>query len=162
MKKFAICCLVLAVAAVFVPTSQAQQDYCLTFTNFSDQVHMEFTDAGGITGNLAWGDWDWEGPGTTPTSLIGTLRLPRLNLASRPYDPGTGYVFAYSTGFVFKGNGQGGNFDLAASCGIDCGSGGFFFQLDQPYTVAKGSCGFDARNNGKPRLLDSRMIGLKR
>lgn len=154
MKKLAIYCLVLAMAVVFVPASQAAQ-YCLSFTNFCDSVQIDFANVGGITGNLSWGDWDWEcGFGTTST--IGQLALPKLTEATRAVDAGSGYPSAYSTLFVFKGNKQGGNFDLSFTCGLDCGFTGFF-QTNQPYTVTPGTCGL-APNNGKPRLTESRFM----
>lgn len=144
MKKLAICCLVLALAAIFVPTSQASPR-CITFTNFCDQIQYDTTVVGGVTGTVFYGDWDWFCTPGSSTSIIGNGGS-KLKVATRPvyYT----YTFAYTAGFTFRKSDH--LFDLMATTGL--AGGALYFQYNQPWTQAGGTCGFAKPSNGKPRL----------
>jgi len=164
MKKLAICALVLGLAAFAVPKSHAAQQ-CIHFTNFCDSIEIEQQTVNGEFGIVYWGDWDWECTGDpNDTNIIGTNKAPALAqkkfaLGTRPVDSssGTDIPFAYSAMFVF--NKVDHLFDLYGTLGdTDEGGGSAIpFQLAQPWTVTKGSCGY-AAPNGKPRLLANRPI----
>jgi len=145
MKKLAICCLVMALAALFVPVSQAAPR-CITFTNFCDRIEFDTTNVGGVEGTVFFGSWDWECASDPTSSIIGNGGT-KFKVGTRPIYVGTDYAFAYSAGFTFKKAGL--LFDLYGTNGPSA----FAFQLAQPWTQASGSCGFArTHSNGKARL----------
>jgi hypothetical protein len=151
MKKLAICCLVLAVAAIFVPVSQAAPR-CITFTNFCDQIQYDTAAVGGINGTILWGNWDWLCNFEASANVAGNGGA-KLKLGTRPYSAVYAYLSPYSFGFAFAKSSH--LFGLQGNNGGLNGGGAFVVQDNQPWTQATGSCGFTLKthkNNGKPRL----------
>jgi len=146
MKKLVLSCLVLAMALILVPQSQSATAYCISLTNFCDQISLTSNDVGGIQGVLLAGAWDWECLGDfTTTTIAGTPPAGRTYLATRPVYSGTNYAFAYTTMFSLKKSGSG--FDL-----YGVGSDSILaFQLDQGWSYSSGPC--RQRRSNLPRAL---------
>jgi len=142
MKKFALCCLVLALAVMVVPQSQAAS-YCISLTNFCDTINLTSANVGGIQGVELYGAWDWECLGDySSASIAGTPPSGKTYLATRPVYSGTPYAFAYTAMFSLKKSG--GAFDLYGNTAASL----FAFQLDQPWSFSNGAC--RAHRNNKP------------
>jgi hypothetical protein len=132
MKKFAICCAVLVVAAMVVPAAQAATK-CYHLTNFCDGVQSTTIFVGGVQGTEAVGLWDWKclGVGTGTLTSGGTGKF------------GTQPVYPYSGGSPAGFNA---NFSFRASTltfdlyGTTDGLTTFSFVTAQPYTTSKGGC----------------------
>ncbi len=132
MKKFAICCAVLVVAAMFVPAAQAGTK-CYVLTNFCDGVQVNQIFVGGVQGTEVVGLWDWVcirgGDGTLISggpNKFGTQPL-------YPFHGGT--PSGFNANFTFKGLTH--TFDLYATTD---GTTTFAFQTAQPYTSHSGAC----------------------
>ncbi len=140
MKMFAICCLVLAVAVMFVPAAQAGTK-CYHLTNFCDGLQATQIFVGGNQGTEEVGLWDWlclaNGSGTLQTggpNKFGTA-------PTYPYT--SGHAYGFSANFTFKSLTH--TFDLY---GTFDGSTTFAFQTAQPYTTTAGPCNPLARQTG--------------
>jgi len=134
MKKFALCCLVLALAVMVVPQSQAAS-YCVSLTNFCDTINLTSANVGGVQGIELYGAWDWECLGDYSTaSIAGTAPAAKTYLATRPVYSGTPYAFAYTAMFSLKASGK--VFDLYGNTATSL----FAFQLGQGYNYTSGAC----------------------
>jgi len=143
MKKFAICVMVLMVAAAFVPNAQAAapKTYCYVLTNFCDGIQMTQIHVGGIQGTESVGLWDWlclkAGTGSLMAGGVDKFGTQPLY----PYSGGTGSGF--SANFTFnkvKGFDLYGTFDGATANA---------FQTSQPYTKQAGACNPLAPRTGR-------------
>jgi hypothetical protein len=142
MKKLAVLA-VLAMAVVASGVTPASAT-CLTFTNFCDRIQLHVDGA-----KNAYGIWDWTCNGVDLTSIIGRVPGPDLSMGTRPVY--AGFPFQYSTNFVFHKDSQ--LFDLYGTEGTVI----FAFQLDQPWTITPGKCGFaGSRISNKPPMLGNR------
>ena len=134
MKKFALCCLVLALAVMVVPQSQAAT-YCITLTSFCDQIQLTSQSVGGVQKTILYGAWDWECTGDlTDASIAGDPPGATTYLGTRPIYVGTDYAFAYTAEWSLKKSGF--LFDLygvTASSAIP-------FQLGQGWVLNNGAC----------------------
>lgn len=139
MKKLTICCLVIAVSALFTPVAQAGTK-CIHLTNFCDG--LEITSFPTIAGTAVVGLWDWVCLGNNTGSLIAGAPTKFGGQPIYPYSGGTGSGFAG----LFALNGSLHEFDLWGS--MD-GFTVFAFQTNQPYTTTKGKCNPLARTNPK-------------
>ena len=133
MKKFAICCAILVVAAMMVPGAQAATK-CYHFTNFCDVVQVSQYHVGGIQGNEVVGLWDWlcfgAGDGTEVVggpNKFGTQPV-------YPYHGGSA-IYGFASNFTFKPLVAA--FDLYAT--FD-GMTTVAFQTNQPFTTTAGAC----------------------
>ena len=142
MKKFAICCLAIAVIALFAPAAFATPvTTCYHLTYFCDGVQ-----ATGPSGGEDAALWDWlclaNGTGTLaigPHKKFGTQPL-------YPYSGGSGQGFAAN--FVFKITGL---FNLPAT---QDGATIFYFQKNSPYTTTTGACSpLHAKSNLRPSTV---------
>lgn len=134
MKKFAICCLVLAVVAMFVPTAYANpKTFCYHLTYFCDGVQATNFGVGPVQGIESVGLWDWVclGAGT------GTLMSGGNNkFGTQPLYPFSGGTPAgFNANFTF--NRSLGVFDLY---GTFDGMTTFAFQHNSPFTLSAGPC----------------------
>jgi len=140
MKMFAICCLVLAVAVMFVPAAQAGTK-CYHLTNFCDGLQSTTIFVGGDQGTESVGLWDWLCFGNN----TGTLQSGGPNKFGTqplyPYSGGSGQGF--QANFTFKPVNH--TFDLYAT---QDGHTTFAFQTAQPYTTTNGNCNPLARQTG--------------
>ncbi len=143
MKKFAVCCLAVVAAALFVPAATAGTT-CFHLTNFCDGVQSTTSFVGGVQGTEAVGLWDWvclaNGTGTLDSggkNKFGTQPL-------YPYSGGTGSGF--NANFTFKTLTH--TFDLY---GTFDGMTTFAFQTNQPYTTTSGPCSPLHAQQAKPR-----------
>jgi len=133
MKKFAICCAVLVVAAMFVPGAQAATK-CYHLTNFCDGVQATQIFVGGIQNQEVVGLWDWlcfaNGDGTL---LVGGPN----KFGSQPVYPyhGGSSIYGFAANFTFKPSVHA--FDLY---GTYDGQTTQAFQTNQPFTTTKGGC----------------------
>lgn len=134
MKKFAICCAVLVVAALMVPGAQAQTK-CLHFTNFSDGFQYTQSTVGGIQGHEWVGLWDWFGLGNGSGTLMAGSVNKIGTQPAYPYYPSTGTTYGFAANFTFKPSVAA--FDLY---GTFDGANAFAFQTAQPYTKTAGPC----------------------
>jgi len=142
MKKLAVFALLtLALVTSGVTSASAT---CITFTNFCDRIQLH------VDGSKnAYGVWDWTCDGVTLTSIIGRVPGPDLSMGTRPVAGGA--PFNYSANFVFHKSSQ--LFDLWGTEGTVI----FAFQLDQPWTITPGKCGFGgSRISNKPPMLGNR------
>ena len=131
MKKFAICCLAVVVAAMCVPAAHATK--CYHLTGFCDQVQANKIFVGGVQGNEVVGLWDWVclGAGTGTLVSGGPNKIGTQPLY--PYAGGTG--FGANANFSFKP--LTGLFDLYGT--VD-GATTFAFQIAQGFTTTPGAC----------------------
>jgi len=148
MKKFAICLLALAVAALFVPAAQAAPSptKCYHLTNFCDGVQPTTINVGGIQGKEVALLWDFVciGAGT------GTLGSGGVNaFGSQPIYPFVGGTsFGFAANFKFKPAGH--LFDLY---GTFDGLTASVFQTNQPWTQTNGPCNPLVVKHGKANGL---------
>lgn len=154
MKKFAICCLVLAVAVMFVPAAQAAPaPKCITLSAFCDQLQHKSFLVGGQTGKLTLGLWDWTcDPGALATPISGKAAgaFGKTILATQPV--AGGFPFGIQTHFSL--NNATGLFDLYGSFDD---STFFAFQLSMGFTQAPGACPlFPGLVKNKPPVLGLR------
>ena len=143
MKKFAICCVVLAVAVMFVPAAQAGTK-CYHLTNFCDGLQATQIFVGGLQNQEVVGLWDW----LCLANGSGTLMSGGPNkFGTAPTYPYTsGHAYGFSANFTFKG-GIVKQFDLY---GTFDGSTTFAFQTNQPFTTTAGACNpLGPRNPGR-------------
>lgn len=149
MKKFAICCLAVVVAAMFVPAAQAGTK-CIHLTNFCDQLELVQTFVGGVQGQEVVGRWDW----VCTFANDGTLISGSPNkVATQPLYPfHGGAAFGYNANFTFKTlPGPTRLFDLY---GTGDGITNFAFQLSQPWSFTAGHCNpLSPAEQAKPRAL---------
>jgi hypothetical protein len=132
MKKFAICCLVVLVVAMFAPAAQAVTK-CYHLTNFCDGLQVTNTFVGGIQGQEIAGLWDWVCLANGDGTLIGGSTN---NFGTQPLYPfHGGTASGFNANFKFKVLTL--SFDLY---GTFDGSTVFAFQTAQPFTVTKGAC----------------------
>lgn len=131
MKKFAICCMALFVAAMLVPSAQAATK-CYHFTNFCDQIQINQVAVGGIQKQEVVGLWDWLCFGSGGTLISGSVGKLGTQ-PTYPYVGGLGYGF--NANFTFANATK--LFDLYAT--FD-GATAFVFQTNQPFTLTKGAC----------------------
>jgi hypothetical protein len=130
MKTFAICVLVLAVAALFVPAAQAGTK-CYHLTNFCDG--LEATTSTGSDGALVAGLWDWQClANNTGTIVVGVPNKFGGLPTNPPYNTGSGAGFGAM--FVFKPATH--TFDLLETDGFTY----FAIQVNQPFTTKAGVC----------------------
>ena len=142
MKKFALCCLVLALAVMMVPQSFGATK-CIHFSNFCDSISLQTATVGGIQGTAGYGGWDWLCTGNwSDASVIGTA-TNNARIGTRPYSAVYAYLAAYSFQFTFNLS-QG--FDLYGTNGSSL----LAFQTNQPFTLTNGACRTPAKN-GMPR-----------
>lgn len=134
MKKFAICCMALFVAAMFVPSAQAATK-CYHLTNFCDQIQATQVAVGGLQKQEVVGLWDWVCLGAGGTYISGGPN----KFGTRPVYPytGTSYPYALFATANFTFVPAAGLFDLS---GTFDGATAFAFQASQPFTVTKGAC----------------------
>lgn len=143
MRKFAICCLAIAVSAMFVPAAQAGTK-CYHLTNFCDG--LETTTFPSNAGTAVVGLWDWVCLGNNTGTLIGGAPTKFGAQPLYPYNGGTGSgSFA-----LFTLNNSLHLFDLWES--FD-GFTVFAVQTNQPFTTTKGVCNPLVNTNGKPPAL---------
>src|SRR5258708_4910456 len=132
MKKFAICCAALVVAAMFVPAAQAGTK-CYHLTNFCDGLQATQIFVGGIQGVEEVGLWDWvcahNGDGSLQSG--GPNKFGKQPL--HPFHGGSPSGFNAN----FKFNPSLLLFDLYATTD---GATTFAFQTNQPYTTTSGPC----------------------
>ena len=134
MKKFALCCLVLALAVMVVPQSQAAT-YCVSLSSFCDTFNLTSANVGGIQGVLLYGAWDWECLGDySSASIVGTPPAGKTYLATRPVYSGTDYAFAYTAMWSLKAAGS-----VADLYGATATSE-FPFQLSTGWSYSSGAC----------------------
>lgn len=146
MKKLAICCLVLALAAIFVPASQAAPR-CITFQDYCDQIQFDTSNIGGVTGTALWGDWQWVC--SADTTLISGKGGPKLTAATQPVYA-SGVPFGLNAAFVLRKSDH--LMDVYFSGGL---AGGIVFGVtNEPWFQAAGSCGF-SKPSGKASLVTS-------
>lgn len=131
MKKFAICCLAIAVVALFAPAAFAVPvTTCYHLTYFCDGVQ-----ATGPQGGEDAGLWDW----VCLANGTGTLTIgPHNKFGSQPLYPysfGSGQGFAAN--FVFKPAHVPPVFNLP---GTTDGATIFYFQKNSPFTTTSGPC----------------------
>jgi len=116
--------------------------HCMRFANFCDTIVFA------VSGNLAYGNWDWQCQNDwSLTSILGNAKAGQ-ELATRPaiqYD----YLFAYTTQFSFK---AGRLFDLYETAGIH--SGVLTARSNEPFSITNGACSQRDIDLTKPRLLD--------
>ena len=140
MKKFAICCAILVVAALMVPGAQASTK-CYVLTNFCDGIQVNQIAVGGNQGVEVVGLWDWlclkAGTGTLMSGGTGKFGTQPLY----PYVGGT--PAGFSANFTFKPTG----FDLYGTFdGVTANA----FQTAQAYTKVNGACNpLAPRNPGR-------------
>jgi len=118
---------------------------CLHFTNFCDTITL------GNSGNLLYGNWDWQCIGDYTTSSIIGNTAPPAQLTTRPGYPSSGYpyAYAYTAQFSFRPEKL---FDLYMTSGV---SGGVFqVRSQQPYTVSNGACAEGNGDTSKPRMIE--------
>jgi len=145
MKKLILSCLVLAMAVILVPQSQGATAYCISLTNFCDQISLTSNNVGGVQGVLLAGAWDWECLGDFSSSTIaGTPPAAKTYLATRPVYSGTNYAFAYTAMFSLKKSGS--VFDL-----YGVGFSVLPFQVDQGWSFSNGAC--RQRKSSRPPAL---------
>ena len=134
MKKFAICCVALFVAAMLVPSAQAATK-CYHLTNFCDQIQASQTAVGGVQKQEVSGLWDWLCLGSGGTLVAGGPN----KFGTRPTYPyvGSAYPYAFFASANFTFVPASGLFDLY---GTADGATTFAFQTGQPFTVTKGAC----------------------
>lgn len=142
MKKFALGCLVLALAVMIVPQSFAAQK-CIHFTNFCDSISLNTATVGGVMGTAGYGGWDWLCTGNwTDASVLGNA-TNNARIGTRAYSAVYAYLSPYTFQFTFNlANG----FDLYGTNGSSL----FAFQTNQPFTLSGGACRTPAKN-GMPR-----------
>jgi len=143
MKKLAICCLVLAVAVMFVPKSQANPR-CISLQDYCDLTNFDTSNIGGQTGTELIGDWLWDCVSTsTYTAGNGGAKL---KFGTRPVYS-NGVAFFYTSNWTLtKANHLG---DINFSAGL---SGGLAFAIqNEPWSQSAGTC-FAAKTN-KPSLM---------
>ena len=152
MKKLALCLLVLALAVLVVPKSQAAQR-CIRFPNFCDSIEFDDVDFGGQYGFVTWGAWDWQCNGSRgDTNIIGRGGS-KLVFGTRPVNKSSRVASAYSFMFVLTRDNR--LFDLYKTSGdSDDGGGIFQVRVNQAWTLKQGSCGYSGAKANKPRLLD--------
>jgi hypothetical protein len=132
MKRFAICCVALAVAAMFVPAAQAGTK-CYHLTNFCDGLEATNIFVGGTAGTITVGLWDWVCLANNTGTLVSGVPNRFGGQPLYPYSGGTGSGF--SATFTFKPLTH--LFDLYGT--VD-GMTTFAFQTSQPYTTTPGPC----------------------
>jgi len=145
MKKFVLCCIVLALAVMVVPQSQAAE-YCISLTNFCDHIQLFSAAVGGVQNTILYGAWDWECAGDfTTTSIAGEKLGSNVYLHTRPVYTGTDYAFAYTVEFSMNIPKK--LFDLY---GVTATSA-IPFQLSQGWSFASGAC--RAQRNNLPATM---------
>jgi hypothetical protein len=131
MKKFAICCLALALAALFVPAAQAAPSAtkCIHFTNFCDGFQRTQSHVGGVQVNEWVGLWDYVCAGNGTGSIMSGSVNKIGTHPTYPFDGGFAANFSFAPGTHL--------FDLYATFdGINV----TVFQTAQPWTQTNGPC----------------------
>ena len=149
MKKFVLYCAVLALAAIFVPQSQAAPR-CIHLTNFCDSISVDTAnDPYFPGGKVLFGGWDWECVGDWHSSSVIGNSASRSVVATRPVEVGGGTPFAYSMAFGFNYPNPNRLFDLLATDSFMV----FAIQLNQPWTLTNGACAADDVDRSKPSMM---------
>ena len=142
MKNFAICVMVLMVAAAFVPTAQAQVTSCYVLTNFCDGIQTTDYTVGGAQAKETAALWDWiclkAGTGSLMSGGPGKFGTQ----PTYPFVGGT--PSGFSANFTFGPKAKG--FDLY---GTFDGSTINAFQVGQAYKKVKGACNPLAPKTGR-------------
>jgi hypothetical protein len=140
MKKFAICCLVLATVAVLVPSASATTvTTCYVLSSFCDGVQ------GSKTGAEEAFKWDYRCL-KAGTGQIGIGPPKKFGTAPNyPYNTGTPSGFAAN--FVFNPATFTFNLD-----GTSDGVTWFYFQHNQGYTPVNGACNPLSPRRGGPAM----------
>ena len=133
MRKFAICCLAIAVATMLVPAAQGAMTKCYHLTNFCDGLEATNIHVGGIAGTITVGLWDWLCLANNTGTLISGVPNKFGGQPLYPYSGGTGSGFTAI--FTFKPAVA--MFDLY---GTFDGVTAFAFQTNQPFTTTPGVC----------------------
>lgn len=139
MKKLAICCLALAVCAVFVPTSHAASK-CIALSDFCDRVSVNITNVGGQQGTELVGLWDWTCDGVTLAPMAGGAGT-KLKFAG----------FLAGIGLTENWTANKGNHITDIYLTAD-GVNESPLVTGEGFSLTNGSCGFATPNNGKPSL----------
>ncbi len=151
MKKFSICCLVLAVAVMFVPAAQAAK--CITLTSFCDKIQHVSFGTGGQTGKMTIGLWAWTcNPGGLGTLISGKEggAFGKTILATQPTAGGVPFG-AQAHWSLNNGTGL---FDLHGT--VD-GSTFFSFVSGSGFTTTLGACPlFPGLKDTRPSVLGIR------
>ncbi|HWZ83901.1 MAG TPA: hypothetical protein VNW47_14820 [Terriglobales bacterium] len=136
MKKYTILCLVLAMAVVFVPASQATQ--CVFFNNFCDRIQTNNVSMHHQTGIWTVGLWDYTCSGS------GILISGKVSTGSTKLNT---FIAALGEQEQWSLKGSTGLGDLDST--VD-GVTAFFIQTNQPYTIAAGACSPFGPDTRKP------------
>lgn len=128
MKKFAICCLAVAAAVLFVPAANAAPiTTCYHLTYFCDGVQS--TQIGGVVVGL----WDWVCLGAGTGTVMGGVKNKFGTNPTYPFSVGT--PLGAHANFYFKPTTA--TFNLTGT--VD-GVTFFYFQKNSPYTTTAGPC----------------------
>jgi len=145
MRKFAICCLALAVAAMFVPAAQAGTK-CYHLTNFCDRIQT--TTFSSNAGTAVVGLWDDLCLANNTGTPVGGATNKFGTQPTNPYFGGTGAGVYY----IFTLNNSLHQFDLWAWDGINLTA----IQTNQPFTTTNGACKPLERQKGDLRPATER------
>lgn len=147
MKKIALCLLVLALAVLVTPPSQASKR-CIRFPEFCDEIQFDDTDVGGQYGFVSWGYWDWECRGISGATNVIGRGGSQLIFSTRPVSKSNGVPSDFSFMFVLTRNNR--LFDMYKTSGRRI----FQSRVNEAWTLRQGSCPFSRTRVQKPRLVD--------
>ena len=147
MKKIVLCLLILALAVLVTPQSQASKR-CIRFPGFCDEIQFDDIEVGGQYGFVTWGYWDWQCRGISGATNIIGRGGSQLVFGTRPVAKSNGVPSDFSFMFVLTRSNR--QFDLYKT------SGKRFAQsrVNENWTLKQGSCPFSRTRAQKPRLVD--------